>query len=125
MKATLCVFVALVAVTSAAPTFMANRRGACTDQRFCTTTCSCGTTSGDTCDADTKYCTTNTVSTPVSCLVASGGAAATDGTKAAYQNCACGVKTVLEPATQKVDATTGQYCYLSKQVGGAAATQAS
>merc|ERR1711871_1859666 len=119
MKATLCVFVALVAVTSAAPTFMANRRGACVDQRFCTSTCSCGTTSGDTCNQAVKYCTTNTVSTPTVC-------SNTDGTTAVTGACQCGTSTVTAPATQFVDAAQGAYCLYSKNTAtGGSNTQAS
>merc|ERR1719506_1662727 len=116
MKATLCVFVALVAVTSAAP---ALRRGACTNLRFCTTTCSCGTTAGDTCNAATKYCTGGAVSTPAVC-------SNTAGTTAVTGACKCGTSTVTAPAAQFVDAAQGKFCLYSKAaVGGTANTQAS
>merc|ERR1712167_550412 len=108
MKATLCVLVALVAVTSAAP---ALRRGACTTLRFCTTTCSCGTTTCDTCNAATKYCTTNTVSTPTVC-------SNTDGTTAVSGACQCGTSTVTTPAAQMSNAAQGAYCLYSKATAG-------
>merc|ERR1719199_2030584 len=117
MKATLCVFVALVAVTSAAPAFM--RRAACTNQRFCTTTCTCGSGAADGCDGALKYCTTNTVSTPGVCST-------TDGTTAVSGACKCGTSTVTAPAVQFVDAAQGAFCLYSKAaVGGTANTQAS
>merc|ERR1719502_50423 len=116
MKATLCVFVALVAVTSAAPTFM--RRSACTANAWCgSTACQCAAANDCTTG---KYCATgNALST--ACTNTAG--ATVNGA-----DCACGSTTVTEPAAKNVAATTaaGRFCYFSKNTAsGAAGTQAS
>merc|ERR1719502_1717033 len=133
MKATLCVFVALVAVTSAAPAFMgSNRRAACTDNAWCTTACKCDSegAGGDDCTAATKFCAGVGASG-----VVTDACAHTDGTTALTAACTCGASTVT-----KVGATTAKaaffspapsptapgYCYLSKASSSVAAnTQAS
>merc|ERR1719502_354255 len=117
MKATLCVFVALVAVTSAAPAFMgSNRRAACTDNAWCTTACKCDSDGqgGDDCTAATKFCAGVGNSGVVT------DACASDGTTAITAACTCGASTVTEPAAKKA-AFTGtpgtnnpEYCLLSK-----------
>merc|ERR1719502_1995325 len=116
MKATLCVFVALVAVTSAAPAFM--RRSACTANAWCgSTACQCAAAN----DCSTgKYCATgNALSTA---CTNTAGATVNDA------DCACGSTTVTAPAAKNVAATTaaGRFCYFSKNTAsGAAGTQAS
>merc|ERR1719261_527904 len=124
MKATLCVFVALVAVTSAAPAFMqSNRRNppACTNNKFCDPTCTCANNGNGDCNAVTKYCSGGTVSSKTAC-------SNTDGTAVVDANCECGKAGVLVPTTEFVAAvTTGdKFCYFSKSAANAAAdTQAS
>merc|ERR1719502_1472312 len=116
MKAILCVFVALVAVTSAAPAFM--RRSACTANAWCgSTACQCAAAN----DCSTgKYCATgNALSTA---CTNTAGATVNDA------DCACGSTTVTAPAAKNVAATTaaGRFCYFSKNTAsGAAGTQAS
>merc|ERR1719502_110255 len=85
MKATLCVFVALVAVTSAAPSWImrrgtcaANNEIPCTDQTITNVICKCGTTANC---AKGNYCHTNAC-TPL--------CTNTDATTAASAACSCG-----------------------------------
>merc|ERR1719440_2694913 len=128
MKATLCVFVALVAVTSAAPAFMqSNRRGACGATGWCTSSsCDCGT--GVACGATDKYCTVGTGS-PAPAPVMTSACAVTTGATANSGACSCGSPAVTNPNTAKmVPATTaaGLFCYFSKNLAtGADNTQAS
>merc|ERR1719473_1440454 len=130
MKATLCVFVALVAVTSAAPAFIAasNRRAACGATGWCGSTCKCLSTAGsdDCTGTNAKYCTNPGTSGVVStkCTNVNGGTALT-------ATCACGAETVAEP-TAKIAAfsavpTTSApgFCLLSKNTGAGANTRAS
>merc|ERR1719502_2514063 len=133
MKATLCVFVALVAVTSAAPAFMgSNRRAACTDNAWCTTACKCDSdgAGGDDCTAATKFCAGVGASG-----VVTDACAHTDGTTALTADCTCGASTVTKVGATSAKAaffspapspTNPGYCYLSKASSSVAAnTQAS
>merc|ERR1712100_708017 len=103
MKATLCVFVALVAVTSAAPTFMqSNRRNApaaCTADAFCgAQACTCVANGNGDCvsanNAVPQYCKTGNVK-----LTQCTGTGGTTGALALSADCACGATTVTFPAS--------------------------
>merc|ERR1719498_560890 len=138
MKATLCVFVALVAVTSAAPTFMhSNRRSACSSSGWCSSTCTCG--GSTSCDAATKYCTVSGSGPSYAMLQKCGN---TDGTTALTADCACGATTITHIGSASAAAspavaaaffspapspTAPGYCYFSKAAAsdGAATTRAS
>merc|ERR1719440_891875 len=134
MKATLCVFVALVAITSAAPTFNM-RRAACTATGWCTSggACECPS-AAENCNADTKYCTGAATTKVMSTKCGS-----TDGTTGLTSACACGAPTVTHTGdsstanakaaffTTDPTAAAPGYCLLSKAANSdaAATTRAS
>merc|ERR1719181_1226146 len=125
MKATLCVFVALVAVTSAVPTFMqSNRRGACTATGWCASACTCLTGQSDECDGtNAKYC-----ANPGSSGVVTAKCTNLNGGTALTATCACGADTTAEPAAKIAafsatpTASAPGFCLLSKNTGSSVAT---
>merc|ERR1719502_2519644 len=125
MKATLCVFVALVAVTSAAPAFMqSNRRGACDDNDWCGTACKCDSDEAQNDCADaTKYCSNVGASGVVTSACAGNGQ--TDGSAPVSGACSCGAATVTAPTAKMTAAAQGKFCLLNKPNAQNANTQAS
>merc|ERR1719440_1947819 len=127
MKATLCVFVALVAVTSAAPAFMRRNPAACTAGAWCGgTACTC-TNAGDCSSSANQYCKAGANAQAAKIL--SVACAHTDGTTALTADCTCGATTVTHIGTATAAAnpavaaaffspapspTAPGYCYLSK-----------
>merc|ERR1719440_2187566 len=108
MKATLCVFVALVAVTSAAPAFMRRNPAACTAGAWCGgTACTC-TNAGDCSSSANQYCKAGANAQAAKIL--SVACAHTDGTATAAANPAVAAA-FFSPAPSP---TAPGYCYLSK-----------
>merc|ERR1719274_435192 len=110
MKATLCVLVALVAVTSALPSFVhSNRRGTCAATGWCAAACKCDTgASADDCTGTNANWCTN----PGGSGAVTPACSNTDGTVKATAACKCGSATVTTPAAKKVDTAANGYCLL-------------